>query len=165
MIEQLKNTDEAVSSALPNGHTVLRYPLRCQGTYRGFIGTYNYRKPFDHDTYTMLSMLGHAISALITTDPDFVITDENGPDAVFYQLLRCANEEQATAVCKRNAFFNSISNKCLVCLESSVFPAQHLRREFHQCFPNTICVLLENRAILLQEGGKPADEQLQTFCM
>lgn len=121
LINKIRNgKGSAFISDLPNGHKALRVPLFYQGKCCGFVGTYDYIRPFSDKDEGAMHSLVRAITILYTADPDILGALDNSRDDYFLELIKCGTREMAEILTQRNRAFQLGPEKLLVCLTRRV---------------------------------------------
>ena len=115
ILEKLKQS-QTVISTLPNEFHAMRVPLFYKHRYCGFIGMYDYIKPFTKEDEQALVIVSKAITTLLSSEKDVITYDENDYEILLHQLVQCTTSEQAKQVCKRHTPLTFGREKVLITL-------------------------------------------------
>lgn len=115
-----KEKGKAIPDDLPNDYHALRTPLFYAGKCCGFLGTYDYQRPFrDGDSETLLA-LAKAVSVLFHADPNILGALDDSRDGYFLELIKCETREMAEILTRRNSSIQFGRDKLLVCFTRRV---------------------------------------------
>ena len=159
IIDRLKNSKDPVRQNLPNGYRSIRYPLLNHGQYCGFVGIYDYLKPFDEKDVDSLSYVAMALSAIASGDSNFSVTQDHYYEEELFQLLCCDSAETAELVCRRLKGLRLPEWKllCLIAADRrSQMPVGRFKELLPPRVPPTAMALYEDRLVVLLDGRAEA---------
>lgn len=154
---QINDSSAPVRAELPNGYHAARCALRYRGGYRGFVGMYDYQRPFTENDMAILESVCRAVNALLPSDSDLNSVDEDAYESLLYQLLRCTTEEQAAQVYQKHPVVNFGKQKHLLAFRTdrkTKKPLARLKKLFHQTLYHHVSVVLDDRLIMLLESER-----------
>ncbi len=155
--QQLFLSDIPIQDELPNGYHAARYALHYQDSYRGFVGMYDYLRPFTDNDMLLLQSVGKAVNAMLPRNADLNAVDENAYESLIYQLLRCPTMEQAAKIYRKHPQL-TLSNQLILL---SLFPDKkanytlpQLKELLHQTLHRHISVIMNDHLFLLLEADR-----------
>lgn len=151
---KLFDSSVPLQADLPNGYHAARYALRYRDSYRGFLGMYDYQRPFVANDMVLMQSVGKAINALLPGDSDLNSVDENAYESLLYQLLRCRTEEQAALIYRkhpRTALGNQMLLFALLPGENAGCTLPQLKELLHQALHRHVSIIMNDRIFLLLE--------------
>ena len=116
IIEKLKLERESFLMPLPGGFQALRVPLFFQGESCGFLGMYDYLRPFTEGDGRRLELAAKALTVLLQADPDILRRLDDRRDDLLLELLKCESRELAQIISRRNGSMGMGREKILVCV-------------------------------------------------
>ncbi len=121
IIERIrKDRGKAIPDDLPNDYHALRTPLFYEGRCCGFLGIYDYMRPFRDDDSADLLSLAKAVTILFHADPNILGALDDTRDSYFLELIKCKTYEMAEILVRRNSGIYFGPEKRLVCLTRRV---------------------------------------------
>ena len=120
IVQNLQTRTDCFSLPLPEGYEALRVPLFYRGEWCGFLGMYDYLRPFAEGDGKNLELAGKALSVLYNADPNILGRLDDSRDDLLLELLKCDSKELAQIVSRRNGSMGFGREKILVCLTKRV---------------------------------------------
>lgn len=155
-IEQLKRMNGPVTQTLPNGYQSVRYALWNRGQYCGFVGMYDYIRPFSDAEVEALSAVAMALSALSSNDPNFTITRDEHYENELFQLLCCKSLEEAKVISGQLNEMKLPEWKVLYLIDAgqqAKMPIGRLKELLHQKIHLPAMAMYEDRLVILLNGA------------
>ena len=83
---------------------------------RGFLGMYDYLRPFTEGDGRRLELAAKALTVLLQADPDILRRLDDRRDDLLLELLKCESRELAQIISRRNGSMGMGREKILVCV-------------------------------------------------
>jgi hypothetical protein len=103
ILQQIRQKNDYFYLDLPNGYHAIRVPLFYKGTNCGFIGAYDYLRPFEEEDGLRLELIARALTVIFNADPNILGRMNETRNDFFLELLKCESEDMAQIICRRNA--------------------------------------------------------------
>lgn len=161
-IEQLKRMNGPVFQTLPNGYQSVRYALWNRGQYCGFVGMYDYIRPFSDAEVEAFSAVAMALSAISSNDPNFTITADEHYENELFQLLCCKSMEEARLISGRLDEMKLPEWKKLYLIaagQRAKMPIGRLKELLQQRIHLPAMAMYEDRLVILLDGAASAAGQ------
>lgn len=164
MISRLQSEKRPIRYEIPGNYEGIRMPLFYKGRYCGFIGVYNYYRPFEERDEELLIQISKAVSSQIYKESDLVNYEDNAYDSFLYQLLECDEPERAELVCKKNSRLVLGNRKTLICIgkdgdadQKRNMPGGRIKDVLDQRLYHHYSTVHQNRLVLLFERDKMSE--------
>ena len=116
ILQQIRQKNDYFYLDLPNGYHAIRVPLFYKGTNCGFIGAYDYLRPFEEEDGLRLELIARALTVIYNADPNILGRMNETRNDFFLELLKCESEDMAQIICRRNASLSFGPRKYIICL-------------------------------------------------
>ena len=157
MIEEMKRTDvmnaiengNYVVTEMSNGYHAARMPLMLNEHYCGFIGTYDYEKPFEADLQENLSVLAKLIRIFMNFDSTFVLRDLNRREAFLHQLILAEKDEISAVLSRYETLKNATEKQMYVFENTDGRNLNDLKDELSMCPLQLVSIISQGKLVCL----------------
>lgn len=111
-----KGVNHTFHSDLPGGYSALRTPLFYRGKFCGFLGLYDYIRPFKDTDASNLIAAARALTIFYNADSNILGAMDDTRDSYFLELIKCGTRDMAEILTRRNSSYQLGSDKTLICL-------------------------------------------------